>query len=615
MGRIRNGFLGFLFAWAFVVTALPIQAGNDPNACDVAGEFPDVAVTQLTSTTRWGTQDGWTAFSLQTTSCNFGTCWLEWIENNELHPVIAQNVYRVKNGRFQQLGQSWLKHGFFATSQDLCGICEEVPAGDYLGVNCSDPYDAFLNGFQPGLGPRYEVNAFTGDFPYPYERFNETGDTLDKRMNVRNTDLDPIQNIGSFYFVEGQYVAKDDAAAGRSANNISSRFAQVILGVQQDEFGLIPNGDVRVGTTALETWPMVDNTNPATVVRVPVPGEGQLGVGARVTQVDGDTWRYEYAVHNLNSHRSVEAFTVPVNSTANVQNVGFYAPEYHSGEIQENTPWVANVASWKMEWSTDDYEVNPAANAIRWGTLYNFWFDADVPPVDGPVTLRMWLPGRPGEPGQLRTRVPVPDICNNDGTCDFGEDCANCAADCPAAVCCGDGVCDPGETQCACSIDCGVPPGFEESCSDGIDNDCDGNVDCSDDQCCGLEGCGNGNDSDNDGFSACNDCDDGDANSWAKPEGTVSLTMDRPGVAQLNFGPPNAPGGTMIYDVLRAESANDFIRGTECLSPVGQSADDAEMPLPGQSFYYLVRGRNGCLGEVFMGEKSTGAERLGRACF
>ena len=32
-------------------------------------------------------------------------------------------------------------------------------------------------------------------------------------------------------------------------------------------------------------------------------------------------------------------------------------------------------------WSTQTYDQNENANALRWGTMYNFWFDADAPPV------------------------------------------------------------------------------------------------------------------------------------------------------------------------------------------------------------------------------------------
>ena len=54
----------------------------------------------------------------------------------EDHPVIAQNLYRLKDGRFEQIGMSWLKHGFTSTNSTTAGCtsasggsCVSPPAG------------------------------------------------------------------------------------------------------------------------------------------------------------------------------------------------------------------------------------------------------------------------------------------------------------------------------------------------------------------------------------------------------------------------------------------------------------------------------------------------------
>jgi hypothetical protein len=51
-----------------------------------------------------------------------------------------------------------------------------------------------------------------------------------------------------------------------------------------------------------------------------------------------------------------------------------------------------------------------------------------------------------------------PANCNNDGTCDPGEDCQSCAADCPlvSGAACGNGLCEAGDGEnCAtCPTDC-----------------------------------------------------------------------------------------------------------------------------------------------------------------
>src|SRR5712672_3462551 len=90
---------------------------------------PDVIVGTLgthpagePSVTNFTSVGGIEAFSLETTSCNIGTVNVSWLQSpNTNHPVIAQNCFRLKrvNGynRFEQVGQSWLKHGFFAESE------------------------------------------------------------------------------------------------------------------------------------------------------------------------------------------------------------------------------------------------------------------------------------------------------------------------------------------------------------------------------------------------------------------------------------------------------------------------------------------------------------------
>ncbi len=61
--------------------------------------------------------------------------------------------------------------------------------------------------------------------------------------------------------------------------------------------------------------------------------------------------------------------------------------------------------------------------------------------------------------------------CDGDGTCDEGEHCMTCAADCGACVACGDGKCVQGESCESCADDCGAC----DQCGDG---QCDVGEDC-----------------------------------------------------------------------------------------------------------------------------------------
>src|SRR5690606_29652082 len=101
-----------------VLSATPLAAVADG---------PDVIVGDLPNLQHFATLNGKAAYSVATTSCNIGNAQLFWIETNNNHPVIAQNLYMIRDGRFRQIGQSWLKHGFCALQEGICGQCQ--PAG------------------------------------------------------------------------------------------------------------------------------------------------------------------------------------------------------------------------------------------------------------------------------------------------------------------------------------------------------------------------------------------------------------------------------------------------------------------------------------------------------
>ncbi|MCH7591436.1 MAG: hypothetical protein IH989_01470, partial [Planctomycetes bacterium] len=184
---------------------------------------PDVIVGNLSGISNWGAIGGVSAFSVGTISCNIGDDCLKWIVGTNEHPVIAQNMYRLKNDRLEQIGMSWLKHGFTALTGNLCDSCNPPGTGALLGVGCSDPYSSSLNGLRSILGPRSQVNAHTGLFTFPRDIPNVSCigcSTIDRRLQVHNEDLD---NPGALYFVEAQYVALDDAGWGHGNNNASYR--------------------------------------------------------------------------------------------------------------------------------------------------------------------------------------------------------------------------------------------------------------------------------------------------------------------------------------------------------------------------------------------------------
>src|SRR4029077_2164572 len=97
----------------------------------VASEGPDVILGILDNVQVYDRQNGIAALGATTISCNAGNKVVSWVRlPRNQHPVITLSLYRLSNGRMQQIGQSWVKHGFFAEQNqaDFCGfVCQRNP--------------------------------------------------------------------------------------------------------------------------------------------------------------------------------------------------------------------------------------------------------------------------------------------------------------------------------------------------------------------------------------------------------------------------------------------------------------------------------------------------------
>jgi hypothetical protein len=395
-------------AFAVVFLGGAVQIAAQPEAPTATG--PDVTIMTMGSVSNWGSSGGIRAYSVGTTSCNMGTAPIAWCDTggcaglaNNDHPVIAQGLYRIKNNRFEQIGMSWLKHGWLATNtpSGSCGSCVTPPGGgDQLGVGCTDTYNSGLNGGEgnPGtcdgatgqgcrLGQRSAVNAATGDFVMPYHDVSHPS-SISQRIQVLETDIDSTLNPGAVYFLEGQYIAGDDHAAGNAANNASYR--SVTVG-SSPNYNLSLAGSTVREKSALSAWATADVT--VELLPFTVPGSSPVEhyeVARRVSSVDIDTWHYEYAIRNNNSDRSIQAFTIQFPAETPIANAGFHDVNHHSGEPYSTTDWTPTVDSsaGTISWATVPFATDPNANALRFATTYTFWFDADSQfPIDHTVAL------------------------------------------------------------------------------------------------------------------------------------------------------------------------------------------------------------------------------------
>jgi len=127
-------------------------------------------------------------------------------------------------------------------------------------------------------------------------------------------------------------------------------------------------------------------------------------MGYKVTSPSAGVWHYEYALFNQNLDRGIQSFSVALNPGVNISNIGFHAPPQHPGWANDgtfndqgysSTPWVVTQASDSITWNSETFAQNQNANAIRWGTLYNFRFDADQPPQTASGTVGFFKTGSP----------------------------------------------------------------------------------------------------------------------------------------------------------------------------------------------------------------------------
>ena len=400
------------------VTMPPVKRAASEG--DVAGPSvgtapgPDVIVGDLPSVEQGGSSGSFVGLGVGTTSCNNGQQPLHWfaLPNND-HPVIPQNLYRMSGGtdnmeRFEQIGQSWLKHAFAAAEGNDCGLgCSTsgCTIGSNLCSGCSDPYSASLNYSQGGLGSRAWVNPFTGVFPGSPSPANHAGHLhtgTSHRVTVATSDLDTTQNQGAGYFAEGQYVTPHEytwcqAHPGECNmnNNVSYR-----------QFSVRGSGNFRfspVGST-VQKVPAIFAWTGATINKIE-PDAGNDGiayVGYKVTSPSTGVWHYEYAIYNENLDRAIQSFVVPTGRR--IRNIGFHAPPQEPGWANDgtegntgysSTDWTSVVTGGSLTWSCETFAQNPNANAIRWGTLYNFRFDSNRPPQDKTAMISFFKTGAP----------------------------------------------------------------------------------------------------------------------------------------------------------------------------------------------------------------------------
>jgi hypothetical protein len=328
------------------------------------------------------------------------------------HPKFSFLVAKLQGDRIVQISDwSYNKHAFLSlnnngTCNGVQTICQQPPAGGaQMGPGCTDVYGNGNNGDRFYLAPPSELNPWLGTWNPVGSYFDRGdpavtgaaandgarslstqmitgwGDPVKNRVTIREADLQNLTSGTMFFQI--QVVHEGEPATNRNNNFRSRPFHLNWTGTTWTASTL---GGSTEGTL-LTRWPgaslsTAGNGN----------DDGRFTVAVKVTGPVNGLWHYEYAVLNLDNNRGGASFRIPVCAGARVQNLGVR-------DIDQNplNDWTATHAGNEISY------LATANNAQRWNQLFNFWFDCDVAPTAGAVTIDQADPG----PGALSFQVPT----------------------------------------------------------------------------------------------------------------------------------------------------------------------------------------------------------------
>ena len=319
--------------------------------------------------------------------------------NNDQHPYLIWNLYRIIDGQLEQIGASGVKHAFLTVNSGCAaGAC--TGSGHILGKNCGDTYGTGNNDSSSSLGPRRELIPATGqwarcnsiyDDGLPINASNVACDGLQdssgndsymQRLVVKESKLEGAAQ----YFSESWYIVQDDVniyntMAHRSMTPIGATGAWT-PGTQ---------GPVVIGPV-LNAW--VDPAlNPTQNIAIATP-EGHVRIAVKATLIacppevfpfgGVQCYRYDYMVNNFDyahvkrmsppndaglnlgiaSSRGFSRFTLNLGSGL----VWLVDPIAHFADLDTNAAndWTHSEIGDAITWTA------PVGNDLTWGTMFRF---------------------------------------------------------------------------------------------------------------------------------------------------------------------------------------------------------------------------------------------------
>ncbi len=313
---------------------------------------------------------------------NIGTADVAWFQkftgnsppyNTDQHPYLNWSLYREVDNRFEQIGLSGIKHAFFTINSNCA-----CPGGHVLGLGCEDVYGTGNNDSDSDLGPRAELESFSGiwkncgsffdPMPCTGSQQNTSNQPGQNRLVVRKDQLTDVNNTGMFF--QAWYVIRDDI------NIFNSMGYRTIAPTPNGPGWNINTGPTFTNGPALDNYVPANTTSAMQASKSLSTSEGHLTVAVKVIDLGGGNYRYNYAIENYDFDPRFSQFRLPMpNATA------FNNPVFSDSDDNTLNDWVFSISNGEFKVTGN------SSNEQDWGMLFSFSFTVAAAPTTGILSI------------------------------------------------------------------------------------------------------------------------------------------------------------------------------------------------------------------------------------